>query len=353
MPTINNTLPIKMTSLVPDQSAFSDVFKFGPMPVDVTLTVTTKGLVTAKKYSTEEMKKHFAPIAEKVIANTETVVDEELTKLAAKLRELKKKPADAEAADKLVAETTLSVNNALAALQGAINAAVEARVKTEAQRDANLKEARAATAGKVGKITISLAAGIAKLVGTAGADVSSYISIAKDLKSAYDELRQQLKDEKQLAADVAAKLIAVKGASDASKRKELLTDAETARKKYRNHLSKYLEQMEAMGDSADQLARKMKEAKTLAKGVEIGAQAMTVKRQCTALQAKYQASEKKLDEMGELITQLGGKIDDRTTLEKLLALDKETIIEGVKAAAEAASLAKTGEDLVKTVAALA
>src|SRR5579863_4376707 len=305
MATAESKFPIKMTSLVPDQSAFNDVFKLGPMPVDVAITITTKGMVSAKKFSDTEMQKHFSPTAKKVIAEYEKTVSTELEKLAKKVRDLKKGGNGADA-DKMVAETTLSVNNAVASLQDAVDSAISAQVKTEAQRDANLKEARVATAAKVGKITITLAKDVTKLVATSGTDLSSYASIAKELKDGYDELRQQLKGEKELATDVATKILAVKATPDASKRKELLADAETARKKYRNHLAKYLEQMGSIGKSADKLTAAMKEAKTLKKGVEIGAQAMAVKKQCTVLQAKYDAGQKKLDQMGALITQVGG-----------------------------------------------
>jgi hypothetical protein len=353
MATVDNKLAIKMNSLVPDQSAFKDVFTLGALPVDVAITITTKGLVTAKKYSTEEMKKHFGPTAEKIIGDYEKTVTTELGKLAAKVRALKKNGGNGTAdAERMVAETTLSVTNALASLQGAISTAIAAQVKTEAQRDANLKEARAVTAAKVGKITIVIAAAVTKLVATSGADVTSYIAIATELKGAYDELRQQLKGEKQLAGDVAQALAEAKLAGP-QKQADAVAKAETARKKYRNHLTKYLEQMGSIGKSADKLTVAMKQAKTLNTGVEIGAQAMAVKRQCTALQAKYVDGTKQLDDMGALIKQLGGKVDDRTALEKLLTLDKETIIAAAKAAKDAASLAKTGEELVTTIIALA
>lgn len=352
MATVDNLLPIKMTSLVPDQSAFNDVLKVGAMPVDVTITITTKGLVSAKKFSNEEMKKHFAPTANEVIAEYEETLAKELEKLAGTVRALAK-GGDNAGAEKMVAETTLSVNNALASLQGAINTAINARVKMEAQRDTNLKEARVVTTAKVGKITIAIATSVVKLVATSGANIKSYLDIAKQLKTAYSELRQQLKGENELAADVTRKLIAVKDATEPGKQRELLAEVAAARAKYRDHLAKYLRQMSSIGNSADALTQAMKQATTLKKGVEIGAQAMAVKRQCTVLQAKYEAGEKKLDEMGTLIVQLGGKVDDRTTIEKLLALDKETIIACVKAAADAASLARAGEALVTGIVALA
>lgn len=354
MATIDNKLEIKKTSLVPDQSAFNDVLKLGAMPVDVTITVTTKGVVSAKKFSTEEMKKHFAPTAEKIIANYEKIISEELEKLAGTIRALKKSGGNGAAdPEKMVAETTLSVNNAVASLQAAINTAINTQVKTEAQRDMNLKEARAVTAAKVGKITIAIAASAAKLVATAGADIAAYVKIANELKSAFDELRQQLKGEKVLATDVVTKIIAAQNTTEPDKRKHFLDDAETARKKYRNHLAKCLGQLNSIGTNADALTKAMREAKSLKKGVEIGAQAMGVKRECTALQAKYDAGTKNLDEMGAQIVQLGGKIDDRTGFEKLIALNKEGIVAAVKAAADAASLTKGCETLIKTIIALA
>src|ERR1700686_300210 len=90
MATVDNLLPIKMTSLVPDQSAFNDVLKVGVMPVDVTITITTKGLMSAKKFSNEEMKKHFAPVANEVIAEYEKTLAKELEKLAGTVRALAK-----------------------------------------------------------------------------------------------------------------------------------------------------------------------------------------------------------------------------------------------------------------------
>ncbi len=302
-----NKLPIKYTSLIPDQSAFKDVLDVGPLPVDVVITVTSAG-----KIPDEVMKKHFRPKADAVIQDYETTISEELKRLAAKIGAAQKNGA-ADDAKAMIGETTMSVTNALANLQRAINSEIDAVAKKEGQRDANLKEARVATAAKAGKITISLAKGVATAVASGGVNLKAYYDIASALYDAYSEICQQLKDGDALSRDFAKELAEVKAAADAAKKKKALAEAEEKRRKYRNHTTKYLRAMKSAGENADKLAAAMKEAKTLKSGVEIGAKAMAAKRQVTALQAKYDAGDKKLEEMGALLTQLGGKPDDQTT----------------------------------------
>jgi hypothetical protein len=344
MAAVENKLPIKYTALIPDQSAFKDVFEVGPLPVDIVLSVTSSG-----KIPTDVMQKHFGPSADKVIDNYEKTITAELTKLAGKVRAMR----GSEDAKKTIADTTMSVNNALASLQGAVNKDIEAQVKKEAQRDANLKEARVATVVRVGKIVISLSVAGAKLAATAGADVTSYISIVKNFKSAYDELRQQLKNGSEVAGDVLKEIAKVRDATNAADKKKHLEAAEEARKRYRNHIIKYLDSMKSIGANADDLTVAMKKAPNLKKGVEIGAKVMNVKGQITKLQKKYVEADTTLDEMAKLIAELGGKIDDRTTLEKLFALDSQTVKEAFSTLKEVGEVSKQVMELVDTVTKLA
>lgn len=160
---------------------------------------------------------------------------------------------------------------------------MEAQVKKEAQRDANLREARIATAARVGKVVISLSVAGAKLAATAGADVTSYISIVKDLKSAYEELRQQLKDGSELAGDVFKDLVKVRDAAHVADTKKRLGATEEGR------------QGDERQGPDHQAAEKIRRSGCHARSD------------------------------GEARWELGGKIDDRTTIEKLLALDSQVV----------------------------
>src|SRR5262249_46179728 len=97
---------------------------------------------------------------------------------------------------------------------------------------------------------------------------------------------------------------------------------------------------------ADELVKAMKSARTLQRGVEIGAQCMKLKATVRGLAENLEAAEGFLDEMQVIMKAGGLECDDSTIIQKLQKLDVATILESGK------SLATTAYDicgLVKNV----
>ncbi|MDB5819010.1 MAG: hypothetical protein JWQ11_2650 [Rhizobacter sp.] len=351
--------------------------------VDVQLDVTTTGILSASEVPSSAMKR-LEVTARGVLEDYEKIIASEAAKLDAKIAKMAAEPtakskAEAEA---LTQGVNQSIKNALASANGAIDKAVEAQLKKEAQGDKNLKEARVRTAIKVGGAVISIGTAVARLVPTMGADVSAWLQIAKTAAAMGAEIAQQVKNEAKLRSDldgavqayitlrgttlmqaakrqgvdtsgidikkpleaiaaIAGKISAAgaeitKGRSKVEIAKEVmefavkgikakLSDAEAARVFYRNYTVRTREKVDSLGGQADALMKKVKSATTLKDGVKIGAACMAVKREVTTMAAKLVDREKYLDEMQRLMTGNGLTIDDRTTLDKLKALDKMTI----------------------------
>jgi len=109
---------------------------------------------------TEELKKFDAKIAKAVEPGTKAALKE---------------------AEEIAKTTTVMVKNALDSAKGAAAIAVEKTLKKEAQGDKLLTQARVKTGVKIATGVIKIGASVAKLVATAGADVTSYVSIAKTI----------------------------------------------------------------------------------------------------------------------------------------------------------------------------
>ena len=114
----------------------------------------------------------------------ETIITEDLTKIETKIANLMAQPtADAlTEAEQMTQTATATVKKALASAEPAAQQAIENRLAKEAQGDDLLTESRVKTAIKVAPRHLRRA-NVAKLVATAGADVTSYLSIAKTLVS--------------------------------------------------------------------------------------------------------------------------------------------------------------------------
>lgn len=354
--------------------------------VDVNIEVTTKALLKTPKPAPSTALKRLETAARDELGRYETVIAAEAKRLDAKVVELMKQPSKAGEAEanKMIETTNSMILKALASAQGAAQKAVEKRLKKEAQGDKLLKEARVKTTVKVGKAIIKVSASVAKLVATAGADVTSYKTIVTETVKMGLELKQQLKNEAKLRKDLdkavltfiklrgssirqaierqglkdtsgidfTKPLVAIKGAvkkiqaagAEVTKGKDpkailkniadftiksiksYLADCEKARKAYREHTTKTRHKTDALGGSADKLMKAAKSAKSLKEGVRIGAECMSIKRQATAMGVKLDTREKYLDDMQALMKMNGLEIDDKTTIQKLKALDASTIL---------------------------
>lgn len=375
--------------------------------VDVEIEVTTKGTLSAKDVPSAAMKR-LEDAARAKLEEYEKVIVEETIKLDKKISDLMKQPSkDAhKEAEDLAQGANVSIKNALMSAEGAAQKAIEARLKQEAQGDKNLKEARVRTGIKWSLGVIKITGSVAKLVATAGADASAYVTITKELVNLGKDLQQQLKNEDKLRKDLTGAVeayIALRGtaimktaeklgitdtsgidpkqpleaikqvakkisAGGAAAKKGLedpkaafakikdvvvkgvkskLADAEKARKAYREHTTKTRHKTDDLSAKADKLQKAMKSAKNLKEGVKIGAQCMQVKHGVTALAQKLEDREKFLDSMQSIMEDNGLKIDDRTTLDKLRELDKKTVLTEAK---DLVSAIKTIKGTVEAVA---
>jgi hypothetical protein len=172
----------KIVDLIRNRDSFEyiEVPKF---PVEINIEVTTTATLTTPKPAPSAVLDRLEKAARDKLDEYETTINEELIKIEKKIKTLMATPTgDAlDQAEKLTQGTTVTVKNALASAQGAAEDAVEVRLRKEAQNDDLLTEARVKTGVKVVSGVISVGANVAKLVATLGADVTSYLSIAKTL----------------------------------------------------------------------------------------------------------------------------------------------------------------------------
>lgn len=390
------TATAKRTFKIVDLIRKRDTFKYivvPKFPVEVNIEVTTTATVTTPKPAPSSVLDRLEEVARAKLEEYEDIITEECQKIEKKIEDLMEHPsADAEdQAEKMAQTTTAMVKKALDSAEGAAEKAVEDRLKKEAQGDDLLTEARVKTAVKVVSGTISVGANVAKLVATMGADVTSYLSIAKTLVGLGLELKQQLKGEEKLRKDLkegveafldtrtstivqALKRQGLTSTSGIPKNpkkaiefiangvmaagqevtkgrtaKEVATevmdfvvkgikgkvnDAEGARVAYRNHTVKMRHNVDDVSRKADELEKAMKSAKNLKDGVKIGAECMKMKGKVRGLAGGLKDSETYLGEMQDIMTGGGLECDDSTIVQKLKALDVSTILEQGKEVAD-------------------
>ena len=351
-----------------------------PCRVIVTFDVITSALLTTPKPAPSSKIDRMKKAAEATLDEYENIITKECKRFNKQIDDLIKAGKQKEA-DQVVSAVNGSVRNALASVEGAARKAVADAMKKEAQGDKLLTEARLKTAVKVTFDGISLATNITTLASSSGADVTAYFSIAKTLFDLGSELKQQLKDEPKLRADLRKGLdayIALRGTAvmeaarfhgltntsgfpgfpevfhfigeaigktgkeltggkDAAQiAREVLQftvkgvssafqNVETAREMYRNHTAKMRHEVDDISAQADRLAAVMKRAATLKQGVQAGAECMKVKARVRVLAGQLDDAVSFLTAMETAMKGAGLACDDRTILEKIEAIDKATI----------------------------
>ncbi len=397
---------VKIVDLIRKRDRFKYI-EIPKYPVEITIEVTTTAMLTTPKPAPSAVFDRLEEAARGEFERYEDIITEELVKIEGKIDKLMEQPGEQarKEAEQMVKTTATVVKNALDSAEGAAQDAVEKRLKKEAQGDALLTEARVKTAFKVGVGVISLSANVAKLVATFGADVTSYLSIAKTLFELGMELKQQLKGEEKLHKDLKAGVDAfldlrtsiitqalkrqnltdtsgipknpkkavefitkgvmaagkevTKGRSASDVAKEVLDfvvkgvkskydNVEDARVAYRNHTVKMRHKVDDVSAKADELEKAMKAAKTLRDGVKIGAECMKLKGTVRNLATALKTAESFLDDMQEIMKAGGLECDDSTVIQKLKQLDISTILSGGETLASTAS---DIYDLIKNVAA--
>jgi hypothetical protein len=375
----------KIVDLIRERKTFKYI-EVPAFPVEVTIEVTTSGLVSAPKPAPSAVFDRLEGVARAKLEEYEKIITEDLNKIEVKIEKLMQQPGSdgLKEAEQMTQAATATIKKALASAEPAAEDAIEARLAKEAQGDKLLTEARVKTAIKVGSGVISVAGNVAKLVATAGADVTSYLSIAKTLVSFGMEINQQLKGEEKLRKDLkegvhaflesrtstviqalkrqqltntsgipkdpslaipfivkgvmaaGAEVTKDRSAGEISKEvmdfvvkgiKAKLNDAESARVAYRNHTAKMRQKVDGVSSKADELTAAMKGAKNLKDGVKIGSECMKLKGTVRQMASGLTSAEGFLDDMQAIMQGGGLECDDATVLQKLKKLDVSTILE--------------------------
>lgn len=397
---------VKITRvLVPDIR--TDYINVTPFKCYFDIIVTTKAKIGKPKPIASTKMDRLKDSASAVLDNYEKIITDEVMRLDRKVAALVAKgDKDAQKkAEKMVAETTLSVKNALASVHAAAEDAVEARRKKESKGDKLLLESDIRTGIKIVSGVISLAKDIGALVLTAGTDVAAYIGIAstlkelipiftnlakdedakkKDLKKAINawiKLRQttirkamednglddiakmvDLSNPKESIKTIFASLKSAKvQLTEGKSAKQVGTDVlayikkkiksdtkepEAARKRYRDFITRTRHGIDKMGKTLDKLVAAMKKARNLKDGVKLGAEVMKAKRTMKHLNPELMKKEDWLAGMETLMKSQNLEIDDRTIIDKLKELDKATIKDDLT---ELKGIADNIKDLVDVI----
>ncbi len=354
--------------------------------VSVQIEVTTTGLLTAPPPAPSSKMARLEATARAQFEEYEQIITSECARFSKKIDALLKQGKHKQAAA-VAAEVNVSVKNALNSSEAAASKAVEDAKKKESQGDKLLTEARVKTTAKIAFSGVSLAASAVKLAGTMGADVTSYLSIAKTLVSLGLEINQQIKGEKKLREDLiqgmnaylklresvvmqAAKRYGLldlnglpgfpdvfkalaeiaKGKDKSATAKELADftikaigaqfhDVEQARRAYRNHAVKTRHSMDDTCAQADKMMAAAKAANTLREGVKIGAECLRAKSAVRKMAGVLDERIAFLASIEIMMRGCGLCCDDRTVIDKIQQLDKATLAaEGVDLAANLQSI---------------
>ncbi|TZG32229.1 hypothetical protein [Agrobacterium sp. B1(2019)] len=224
---------------------------------------------------------------------------------------------------------------------------VKERLEREKKDNENLSEARVKTAIFFATSVIKLATNGLKLTASHGADLSAIASIVGTLITLQAMVIQLGKKESQLQKDLEAALsayITAKKKVTSPKKTSKDVDnaagkAETARKYYRDHLTKFRQKIDLVSVNAGKLQKEMKAATTLKEGVKAGAACMKLKSEVRVMTEILTKREHYLADMQDMFTKNEGKVDDRTVMDKLKAFNRETIFE------KATSLSATVGDI--------
>jgi hypothetical protein len=312
--------------------------------------------------------------ARPVLDRYQKVVQEEVNRLQAKFLDMVKK-RNTKGAAEMAKETSLSVRNACAALQAAVTDAVKAQIKADYRSDQNLLEAQVKVGLQIGFKVISIGKDVATLAVTAGADITAWRGLAKNIYDLATIINDQTKDEEarrndlfkvfgEYTTDKQRRMIEVDKAVKSKKAKIELalkdlyrtlqpksSKVEEKRKHYKAKCTSMRQGLEKLSKQADNMEKAMKAAPSLKEGVKLGAQMVRLKGNVKTTYISLQKAEKFSDDMSFLLTEAGVKVDDRVLKERLR--DIGTLVEIVGYCKNLKDAAKELQDVVGTIAAAA
>jgi hypothetical protein len=193
-------LRVDIIDLIRNRKSFA-LLDVPAVRVTVQIEVITTSMLTAPAPAPTAKMARLETVARAKLDDYEQIVTSECERFNKKIEALLKEGKQKEA-QTVASEVNASVKNALLSAQGAAMKAVEEAKKKESQGDKLLTEAHVKTTVKILFSGVSLAASAAKLAGTMGADVTSYLSIAKTLVSLGLEINQQIKGAEKLRKDL-------------------------------------------------------------------------------------------------------------------------------------------------------
>lgn len=338
------------------------LLKLESTKINVEIEIETKAPNSAKT-------DRWTKVAEQEMQRYREIVQDTVDKVTGQWEKGSGKPLSEREKD--VKELTTSVNNAAAAIEKAIKVAVEKQIEREARGDKNLLEARISVAVKGTFKVIAIGKDVAEVAVSGGADVTAWISLAKDIvglaKLIHDQckdepkLRQELLqaigtycstkqrrwDEEKKAKDFKAK-VKLLAKEIWTSQKSLANKAEDQRKKYRNEVTAMIQKVDKIGEKRDKLQKGLeKSGKIDAKTMASGAVKVKLGGKIGKLNADIINCQKFVDDMAFLLTENGVEVDDSTAMEKLRDLrNVGSIAEAAKAVYDAA---KDVQDIVEAL----
>ena len=333
MATLKKTFKADLCPKKPDPK----LLVLGDTTVTVNVTLTAKQDVPSSKFD------RCVSAAEAKIAEYQKIIQGEVNTLEGKIKAAQQK-GDVKAMEAMADSTSQSVLKAGRSLQGAVETAVEATLKKEAQGDQNLLEARIAVGVNLTFKGISIASNVARIGVSHGADILAWkglimdivdvVGIIQDLCKGENTLRQELLlaigkyctdkqrrviEEQKAAASKKAKFTLV--TKDVYRWFKPEADkAEAARKKYRNKVTDIRHDVDNFFGKVDKLAAAVKKAPTLKQGVAIGAKLMVMKRAGKGMVDALAKAQTFADDMAMLLTEAGVKVDDNTFVQRIKSL---------------------------------
>ncbi len=369
------TKRIKGRNLLPNKSQLTELDIKDPI---------VKGLVieiTSKSEPPRLLLERLEEVANKVLDKYQKIIQEEAKRLndeiIGKKGRAKIKPSEAEKflkeAAQMAESTEKSINNALKSIQGAINEAVQAELRKLGQKDRNLLEARIKVGIDITFGVIGIAGNITKLVVSSGADVTSWLSLAKgiydlakiihtactDLDTRRKELLAAIEKFAKQKSEIAkeeseakkSKLGKVKHMGMSAYRMAAGTaekEAIACLKRYNNSVTKtrnhvYSEWSPKLNEAerAFKSAQSVKDAQKLFKAFN------DLKHKSADMTKQIQENEAFADMVENGLKEMGAKVDLRPFTERIFT--KEGLIETAKFAKDAYSAASTLKDIVETI----
>jgi hypothetical protein len=248
------------------------------------------------------------------------------------------------AVENKIKDVNAKINKRIDTAKSAAEKAVNDLLKSEAKKDDLLVEAKVKFVWRIGKSFTKIGASVAKLVGTAGAEVTSYITIGTELYNLYGEYRKAVKSEETKRKELNEALAAYDGESSSEKK------LEKCRIAYRDSTTALRKKTDAIAVKGQKLFVLAKSKGTIQEGVKIGAQAMSIKAKATKLSQSYDVRLVFLTKIESVMKDAGLNVIDKTLIDKLKALDTKTIIATVT---EMKDSVETVYGLVKEIKALA